>query len=128
MQRHFARKTTLTDKFLDDEDWKDYEVHQVLVGTKDRRESQEEVHSSWLAAKDARRGEHGRLDGLNEVIDNALEEIERLETNVEILEGVADVVVSGCVFCCLELGEVWARCQVGKSLKAGFVTDLEVQK
>nr|GEU35212.1 hypothetical protein [Tanacetum cinerariifolium] len=53
--------------------------------------NQEEVHDSWLAAKDARRGEQGRLDGLNDVIDDALEEIEKLETNVEILEGAADV-------------------------------------
>ncbi|GJT92806.1 hypothetical protein Tco_1081651, partial [Tanacetum coccineum] len=52
-------------------------------------ENQEEVHDSWLAAKDARRGKRGRLDGLNEVIDDALEEIEKLETNVEILEGAA---------------------------------------
>nr|GEW36556.1 hypothetical protein [Tanacetum cinerariifolium] len=54
-------------------------------------ENQEEVHDSWLAAKDARRGEQGRLDGLNEVIDDALKEIEKLETNVKILEGAADV-------------------------------------
>ncbi|GJZ22124.1 hypothetical protein Tco_0559163, partial [Tanacetum coccineum] len=39
-----------------------------------------------------RRGEQGRLDGLNEVINDALEEIEKLETNVEILEGAANVV------------------------------------
>ncbi|GJU33811.1 hypothetical protein Tco_1182165 [Tanacetum coccineum] len=55
-------------------------------------ENQEEVHDSWLAAKDARRGEQGRLDRLNEEINDSLEEIEKLETNVEILEGVADVV------------------------------------
>ncbi|GKD18219.1 hypothetical protein Tco_1207377 [Tanacetum coccineum] len=55
-------------------------------------ENQEEVHDNWLATKDARRGEQGRFDGLNEVIDDALEEIEKLETNVEILEGAADVV------------------------------------
>ncbi|GJS85854.1 hypothetical protein Tco_0752395 [Tanacetum coccineum] len=55
-------------------------------------ENQEEVHDSWLAAKNARRGEQGWLDGLNEVIDDALEEIEKLKTNVEILEGAADVV------------------------------------
>nr|GEW92612.1 hypothetical protein [Tanacetum cinerariifolium] len=34
----------------------------------------------------------GRLDGLNEVIDDDLEEIEKLETNVKILKGAADVV------------------------------------
>ncbi|GJW15013.1 hypothetical protein Tco_0019146 [Tanacetum coccineum] len=56
------------------------------------QENQEEVYDSWLAAKDARRGKQGRLDGLNEVINDALEEIEKLETNVEILEGAADMV------------------------------------
>ncbi|GJY01806.1 retrovirus-related pol polyprotein from transposon TNT 1-94 [Tanacetum coccineum] len=55
-------------------------------------ENQEEVHDSWLAAKDARRGKQGRLDGLNEMINDALEEIEKLETNVEILKGAAGVV------------------------------------
>ncbi|GJY37244.1 hypothetical protein Tco_0422622 [Tanacetum coccineum] len=52
----------------------------------------DQVHDSWLAAKDARRGKQGRLDGLNEVINDALEEIEKLKTNVEILEGAADVI------------------------------------
>ncbi|GKD33758.1 hypothetical protein Tco_1249267, partial [Tanacetum coccineum] len=94
------------------------------------------------------------LDGLNEVIDDALEEIEKLETNVDILEGVADVgkkrrliaeleaegEVDGAAKClehmkvvvardAVTLGDletVWARCQVGKSLKAGFVADMEV--
>nr|GFB44937.1 hypothetical protein [Tanacetum cinerariifolium] len=64
----------------------------VVVAEFEAMENQEEVHDSWLAAKDARKGEQGRLDGLNEVIDDALEEIEKLETNVEILEGAADVV------------------------------------
>nr|GEX89475.1 hypothetical protein [Tanacetum cinerariifolium] len=162
----------------------------VMVAEFITMENQEEVHDSWLAARDARRGEQGRLDGLNEVIDDALEEIEKLDTNMEILKGAADVVVSGCVFCCLEIGKnqlaeiaesprlgdkmkvslgkkrrligeleaagevdgaakclehmkvvvardavtlrdmetVWARCQVGKSLEAGFVADIEVQK
>nr|GEW64052.1 hypothetical protein [Tanacetum cinerariifolium] len=86
-----------------------------------------------------------RLDRLNEVIDDALEEIEKLETIWKA--------VYGCVFCCLELGEevdgvakclehmkvivardvvtlgdletVWAHCQVGKSLKAGFMADMK---
>ncbi|GJX26099.1 hypothetical protein Tco_0232395, partial [Tanacetum coccineum] len=133
-------------------------------------ENQEEVHDSWLAAKDVRRGDQGRLDGLNEVIDDALEEIEKLETNVEILEGAADVLaeiaesprlgdkmkyvfersrgedeslsrmmVDLCVAYrvslvvvardAVTLGDletVWARCQVGKSLKAGFVADIEI--
>ncbi|GJV91208.1 hypothetical protein Tco_1539021 [Tanacetum coccineum] len=64
----------------------------VMVAEFEAMENQEEVHDSWLVAKDARRGEQGKLDGLNEVIDDALEEIKKLETNVEILEGVADVV------------------------------------
>nr|GEU50014.1 hypothetical protein [Tanacetum cinerariifolium] len=64
----------------------------VVVVEFEAIENQEEVHDSWLAAKDARRGEQGRLDRLNEVIDDDLEEIGKLETNVEILEGAADVV------------------------------------
>nr|GEV68802.1 hypothetical protein [Tanacetum cinerariifolium] len=54
----------------------------VVVAEFEAMENQEEVHDSWLASKDARRGEQGRLDGLNEVIDDALEEIEKLETNL----------------------------------------------
>nr|GEW00901.1 hypothetical protein [Tanacetum cinerariifolium] len=64
----------------------------VVVAEFEATENQKQVHDSRLAAKDARRGEQGRLDGLNEMIDDALEEIEKLETNVEILEGAADVV------------------------------------
>ncbi|GJT50758.1 hypothetical protein Tco_0976915 [Tanacetum coccineum] len=63
----------------------------AVVAEFEAMKNQEEIHDSWLAAKDARRGEQGRLDGLNEVINDALEEIEKLETNVEILEGAADV-------------------------------------
>ncbi|GJV90067.1 hypothetical protein Tco_1534005 [Tanacetum coccineum] len=64
----------------------------VLLYTKFFLEQKIAEIRSWLAAKDARRGEQGRLDGLNEVINDVLEEIEKLETNVEILEGDADVV------------------------------------
>ncbi|GJX92628.1 retrovirus-related pol polyprotein from transposon TNT 1-94 [Tanacetum coccineum] len=63
----------------------------AMVAEFEAMENHEEVYDSWLATKDARRGEQGRLDGLNEVINDELEEIEKLETNVEILEGAADV-------------------------------------
>nr|GEY96352.1 hypothetical protein [Tanacetum cinerariifolium] len=43
----------------------------------------DEVHDNLLAAKDAKRGEHGKLMTLN---DEALDEIETQETNVEILD------------------------------------------
>ncbi|GKB51011.1 hypothetical protein Tco_0901764 [Tanacetum coccineum] len=66
----------------------------AVVAEFEAMENQEEVHDSWLAAKDARMGEQDRLDGLNELIDDALEEIEKLETNVEILEGAADVLLT----------------------------------
>ncbi|GJU47772.1 hypothetical protein Tco_1217327 [Tanacetum coccineum] len=186
----------------------------AVVAEFEAMENQEEVHDSWLAAKDARRGEQGSAF------------VERL--CLAMVKYVM-MVVSGCVFCCLELGEgefflwlipcfvmsvwlaeiaesprlgdkmkyvfehsrgedeslsrmmvdlcvayrvslgkkrrliaeleaagevdgaakclehmkvvvardavtlgdletVWARCQVGKSLKAGFVADMEVQK
>nr|GEX79365.1 hypothetical protein [Tanacetum cinerariifolium] len=171
----------------------------AVVAEFEGMENQEEVHDSWLATKDARRGKHSRLDGLNEVIDDAVEEIEKLKTNLEILEGAADVLVEIaefprlgnrmkyvfersrgddeslsrmmvdlCVIYRVSLGKkrrliaeleaagevdgaakclehmkvvvacdavtfgdmetVWARCQVGRSLKAGFVVDMEVQK
>ncbi|GKA64200.1 putative transposase-associated domain-containing protein [Tanacetum coccineum] len=73
----------------------------AVVAEFEAMKNQEEVHDSWLAAKDARRGEQGRLDGLNEVINDALEEIEKLETNVEILEGAADVFLIHALIQCL---------------------------
>ncbi|GJR45665.1 hypothetical protein Tco_1313768 [Tanacetum coccineum] len=50
-------------------------------------EDQGEVHDSLLAAKDAKRGEKSKLSALNEVIAEALADIETLETDVEILDG-----------------------------------------
>ncbi|GJU27840.1 putative transposon, En/Spm-like protein [Tanacetum coccineum] len=63
----------------------------AVVAEFEAMENQEEVHDCWLAAKDARRGKQGRLDRLNEVINDALEEIEKLETLENThLEGAAD--------------------------------------
>ncbi|GJZ15675.1 hypothetical protein Tco_0551352 [Tanacetum coccineum] len=45
---------------------------------------------SLLAAKDAKRGKKAKLDALNEVIAEAMDEIETQETNVEILDGALD--------------------------------------
>ncbi|GJY65467.1 hypothetical protein Tco_0467705, partial [Tanacetum coccineum] len=42
-------------------------------------EDQEEVHDSLLAAKDAKRGEEAKLVALNDVIAEALDEIDTLE-------------------------------------------------
>ncbi|GJR57209.1 hypothetical protein Tco_1499371 [Tanacetum coccineum] len=53
-------------------------------------DDQDEVHDSLLAAKDAKRGEESKLLLLNEVIAEALEEIETQETNVKILDGEND--------------------------------------
>ncbi|GJY86873.1 hypothetical protein Tco_0500899 [Tanacetum coccineum] len=53
-------------------------------------EDQVEVHDSLLAAKDAKCGEEGKLVALNDVIVEALDEIETQETNVEILDGAGD--------------------------------------
>ncbi|GJU39652.1 hypothetical protein Tco_1192609 [Tanacetum coccineum] len=49
-------------------------------------EDQEEVHDSLLAAKDAKRGEEAKLVALNDVIVEALDEIDTLENNVKILD------------------------------------------
>ncbi|GJY93431.1 hypothetical protein Tco_0509213 [Tanacetum coccineum] len=53
-------------------------------------EDQEEVHDSLLAAKDAKRGEQAKLVALNDVIVEALDEIETLENNVVILDDTGD--------------------------------------
>ncbi|GKD05377.1 hypothetical protein Tco_1180351 [Tanacetum coccineum] len=53
-------------------------------------EDQDEVHDSLLAAKDAKRGDKGKLVALNDVIAEALGEIETQEANVEILDGAGD--------------------------------------
>ncbi|GJU19853.1 hypothetical protein Tco_1153195 [Tanacetum coccineum] len=45
---------------------------------------QDEVHDTLLAAKDAKRSEQSKLDVLNDVIAEALEDIHTQETNVEI--------------------------------------------
>nr|GEZ57484.1 hypothetical protein [Tanacetum cinerariifolium] len=47
---------------------------------------QDEVHDNLLVAKDAKRGEQGKLTAFNDVIDDALDEIETQEANVEILD------------------------------------------
>ncbi|GJY78491.1 hypothetical protein Tco_0484292 [Tanacetum coccineum] len=55
-------------------------------------DDQDEVHDILLAAKDAKRGEESKLTALNDVIDEALDEIKTQENNVEILEaGINDV-------------------------------------
>nr|GEX61722.1 hypothetical protein [Tanacetum cinerariifolium] len=50
-------------------------------------DDQDEVHDSLLAAKYAKRGEESKLSALNEVIAEALADIETLETDVKILDG-----------------------------------------
>ncbi|GJZ12517.1 hypothetical protein Tco_0547747 [Tanacetum coccineum] len=62
----------------------------ALIAEFQAMEDQEEVHDSLLAAKDAKRGEEAKLVELNDVIAEALDEIETLENNVEILDGTRD--------------------------------------
>ncbi|GJW00024.1 50S ribosomal protein L14, chloroplastic [Tanacetum coccineum] len=50
-------------------------------------ENDDEVYNSLLAVKDAKRGEESKLLALNDVIAEALDDIETLETDVEILGG-----------------------------------------
>ncbi|GJU57148.1 hypothetical protein Tco_1234914 [Tanacetum coccineum] len=59
----------------------------AVVAELQAMENQDEVHDSLLAAKDAKRGEESKLLALNDVIAEALGDIETLETNVEILDG-----------------------------------------
>ncbi|GJU82852.1 hypothetical protein Tco_1285217 [Tanacetum coccineum] len=54
---------------------------------------QDEVHDSLLAAKDAKRSEESKLVALNDVIAEALEDIDTQETNVKILDDENDGVV-----------------------------------
>ncbi|GJX53187.1 hypothetical protein Tco_0281556 [Tanacetum coccineum] len=48
---------------------------------------QDEVHDSLLAAKDAKRGEEGKLTALNDVIAEVLDDVDTQEVNVEIFDG-----------------------------------------
>ncbi|GKD73132.1 hypothetical protein Tco_1331414, partial [Tanacetum coccineum] len=50
-------------------------------------ENEDEVYNSLLAAKDAKRREESKLLALSDVIAKALDDIEILETDVEILGG-----------------------------------------
>ncbi|GJV34721.1 hypothetical protein Tco_1395121 [Tanacetum coccineum] len=59
----------------------------VVVAELQAMEDQDEVHDSLLAAKDAKYGKESKLSTLNDVIAEALNDIETLETDVEILGG-----------------------------------------
>nr|GEV79221.1 hypothetical protein [Tanacetum cinerariifolium] len=59
----------------------------AVVAELQAMEDQDEVHDSLLAAKDAKRGEESKLSTLNDVIAEVLNDIETLETDVEILGG-----------------------------------------
>ncbi|GKE97481.1 hypothetical protein Tco_0020832 [Tanacetum coccineum] len=62
----------------------------AVIAEFEAMKNQDEVHDSLLAAKDTKRAEHAKLEALNEVIAEALDEIETRETNVEILDGAGD--------------------------------------
>ncbi|GJR58111.1 hypothetical protein Tco_1500273 [Tanacetum coccineum] len=62
----------------------------VVIAEFEAMENQDEVHDSLLAVKDAKRVEHAKLEALNEVIAEALDEIKTQETNVEIFDGDGD--------------------------------------
>ncbi|GJW78643.1 hypothetical protein Tco_0140325 [Tanacetum coccineum] len=65
----------------------------VVVAELQAMEDQDEVHDSLLAAKDAKRGEESKILALNDVIAKALNDIETLETDVEILDGENNVII-----------------------------------
>ncbi|GJX64747.1 hypothetical protein Tco_0299090 [Tanacetum coccineum] len=50
-------------------------------------ENQDEVYNGLLAVEDAKRGEESKLVVLNDLIAEALDDIDTLETDVEILDG-----------------------------------------
>nr|GEV85554.1 hypothetical protein [Tanacetum cinerariifolium] len=50
-------------------------------------ENQCEVYNGLLVAKDAKREEESKLVALNDLIAKALDDIDTLETDVEILDG-----------------------------------------
>ncbi|GKD75965.1 hypothetical protein Tco_1334247 [Tanacetum coccineum] len=66
----------------------------------------EEVHDSLLATNDAKRDEEAKLVALNDVIVEALDKIETLENNVDILDGTGDDVMVryGYIDLCLDVG------------------------
>ncbi|GJY29110.1 hypothetical protein Tco_0404877 [Tanacetum coccineum] len=59
----------------------------ALVAELRAMENEDEVYNGLLAAKDAKRGEESKLVALNDLIEEALDDIETLETDVEILGG-----------------------------------------
>ncbi|GKC75226.1 hypothetical protein Tco_1126000 [Tanacetum coccineum] len=58
----------------------------AVIGEHQAMSDQDEVHDSLSAAKDAKRSEESKLVALNDVIAEALANIETQETNVEILD------------------------------------------
>ncbi|GKA46291.1 hypothetical protein Tco_0739174 [Tanacetum coccineum] len=69
----------------------------AVVAEPQAMDDQDEVHDSLLAAKDAKRGKKSKVTTLNEVIAEALADIEILEMNVEILDGENNVVDLECI-------------------------------
>ncbi|GJT54684.1 hypothetical protein Tco_0989738 [Tanacetum coccineum] len=59
----------------------------ALVAELQAMENQDEVYNGLLAAKDAKRGEESKLVALNDLIAKALDDIDTLEIDVEILDG-----------------------------------------
>nr|GEU90465.1 hypothetical protein [Tanacetum cinerariifolium] len=59
----------------------------ALVAKLQAIENEDEVYNSLLATKDAKRGEESKLLALNDVIVEALDDIDTLEVDVEILGG-----------------------------------------
>nr|GEW19049.1 hypothetical protein [Tanacetum cinerariifolium] len=59
----------------------------TLVVVLQAMENQDEIYNGLLAVKDAKRGEESKLVALNDLIAEALDDINILETDVEILDG-----------------------------------------
>ncbi|GKB01871.1 hypothetical protein Tco_0829915 [Tanacetum coccineum] len=62
----------------------------ALIAELQVMQDQKEVHDSLLAAKGAKKGEQAKLVAFNDVIAEALDEIETLKNNVEILDCIGD--------------------------------------
>ncbi|GJW78258.1 hypothetical protein Tco_0139940 [Tanacetum coccineum] len=102
-------------------------------------DDQEDVHDSLLAAKDAKRGDEAKLVALNDVIAEALDEIDTLENNVEFLDGFFTIFdwcshlvdrllyyavsVEGCSTGRLQLGKVAESPRLPDKIKVAFDQD-----
>ncbi|GJV52267.1 hypothetical protein Tco_1448008 [Tanacetum coccineum] len=96
----------------------------ALIAKLQVMQDQKEVHDSLLAAKGAKKGEQAKLVAFNDVIAEALDEIETLKNNVEIL----DCSVEGCStarlqLCLLSMGPFFILEKLGEVVESPRLPD-----